>query len=410
MGLRAVGAQSIVQQQPRRGGQPTAQGNALGGRRLRAWLVAALLTLGVVPLLDGCALRTHRAQPGAASDAVGSAVRRLLRSGADQDDHDAAVDAIAAMGDAAVPHLSRALADPDEDVRVVAIEALGRLRSPSAVDGLLAALADPSPTVRLSAVEALGTTGDRRATQPLMTQFAKDDNPQVRYECLTSLGLIGDPAAVGFLVKGVSDSDPFVRLWAMDALCQMHSPNAPELALRLLQDPNPVVRSHTIQYCGDVFDTPDGHRALIALALDADEFPTTVWARRHLMTFVKRQGNDGQLAEQIRASATKALHGPRRTRAAFLLGDLGDQAATVPLIEALHDPDVLVRHHAAYLLARVRDPRAVPPLILALADPSDLVAATAYNSLLWYADDGDPRARQAVSRYQGKRFSERLRR
>ena len=312
------------------------------------------------------------------------------------------------MGDAALPQLSKALADPNENVRMVAVGALSKMHGPGAVDGLLAALADTSSDVRVSAVEGLGGLGDRRAVQPLLEQYAKDDNPQVRYECLTSLGLIGDPSTVDFLVQGTSDADPFVRLWAMDALCQMDDPHAQERALVLVLDPNPAVRDQVIHACGDAFNTPDGRQALIELALNADDFPTTVWARRHLTGFVEHGPDGAQLAAQIRAAALPALKGPHAVRAAMLLGDLGDRAATEQLIAALRDPNYLVRHHAAFLLAKLRDRRAVPALIATLDDKVEIVAASAYNALEWFADDGDPRAQAAVRNYKGKKFTQRL--
>lgn len=60
------------------------------------------------------------------------------------------------------------------------------------------------------------------------------------------------------------------------------------------------------------------------------------------------------------------LHSTDRTVrvfAASALGDIGDRAATVPLIEALGDPHV--RRAAAGALARLGDPRALEPLRLA---------------------------------------------
>jgi HEAT repeat protein len=343
----------------------------------------------------------------APADPTSATVTHLLHSAAKQDDHDATVDAIAALGPAALPGLSKGLGDPDENVRLVAVETLGKMHGQEVMDPLLLALNDSNSDVRLSAVEGLGGHGDRRAVQPLLVQFAKDDNPQVRYECLTSLGLIGDPSTVDFLVKGTSDTDHFIRLWSIDALCQMRAPQAQELVLVLVHDPYAAVRDQVIQACGDAFNTPEGRRTLIELALTAKEFPTTFWARRHLTTFVE-QGPDGpQLAEQIRAAALPALHAPNALRAAMLLGDLGDRAATDRLIAALRDPDYLVRHHAAFLLAKLRDPRAVPALIATLNDKVELVAASAYNALQWFADDGDARARDAVQNYKGKKFDRR---
>ncbi len=374
-------------------------------RRLTAWV---LIAIGVA-LLPACSLwHGHAAQSTAPADPTSATVARLLHSAASQDDHDAALEAVAALGPGALPGLTAGLADREESVRLVAVEALGKMRGPAVVDTLLVALRDKSSDVRLSAVEQLGGLGDRRAVQPLLDQFARDDSPQVRYECLTSLGLIGDPSTVDFLVKGTSDADPFVRLWAMDALCQMSDPHAQELALVFVRDPNPAVRDQIIRACADAFNTPNGRRTLIDLTLDPPDFSTAAWARRHLMGFVEHGPDGAQLAEQIRAAALPELHGPHALGAALLLGDLGDPAATDRLIVALRDPEFLVRHHAALLLAKPRDRRAVPALIVALNDKVGIVAASAYNTLQWFADDGDRRAQEAVHNYKGMKFDRRL--
>ncbi|MFI5364448.1 MAG: HEAT repeat domain-containing protein [Candidatus Binatia bacterium] len=344
-------------------------------------------------------------------DDIGPAVTRLLRS-AGQDDpnqHESHVEALAALGSPAVPSLSKALADdPDENARLLATEALSKMRGPRVVDALLNALQDKSEEVRLQAVTALGVIADRRAVQPLLDHFATDDDRQVRLECLTSLGLIGDPAAVDVLVKGTTDSDYGVRMWAIDALCQMNDAHAPALVIALMTDPDQYVRQHVVESCGDAFNTPEGRVTLIDLAIDADQLIVTVWARRHLVEYLEHNSGGPGLREQMRGAALHGLRGPHAARAALLLGDLGDKAATAPLIKALHDPDPIVRHHAAFLLAKVGDRRGVPALVAALHDPASLVAASAYNSLQWFAEDGDPRAREAVQNYKGKRFSERL--
>ena len=70
------------------------------------------------------------------------------------------VEALAALGEAAVQPVSSRLADPDPAVRVQAAETLGRAGAPAAVDALAGALADDVREVRLAAALALGEVGD----------------------------------------------------------------------------------------------------------------------------------------------------------------------------------------------------------------------------------------------------------
>jgi HEAT repeat protein len=72
-----------------------------------------------------------------------------------------ATDALARIGDAAVPALIDALHDPDQEVRAQAAQALARMgnRAAPAVDALVEALNDPNEDVRRGAARALGQIG-----------------------------------------------------------------------------------------------------------------------------------------------------------------------------------------------------------------------------------------------------------
>ena len=342
------------------------------------------------------------APPGAQGDPVGKAVTSLLDSAAKQDpaELDPAVDALAALGPPAIRHLAARLRDANEDVRGVVVEALGKIGGGDAAPALLAALSDESPGIREKAVEKLGELRVRSAVKPLLDQYHRDDNPQVRYECLTSLGLIGDPAAADLLLEETRSEDRYVRMWATDALCEMGDEHAAPIALGLLHDPDRYVREQVVRSCVRAFDTAEGHQALIELALSGD-FQISVWARRDLHGYAAGGSGATEVAEKIRAAARQALEGDQAVRGALLLGDLGDPAATDRLIEAVRDPDQWVRHHAAFLLGRMGEPRAVPALIEALGDRVELVSLTARQALQEFAQRGDARAQEAIKKDTG---------
>ena len=62
-----------------------------------------------------------------------------------------------------------------------------------------------------------------------------------------------------------------------------------------------------------------------------------------------------------------------RWKAAYALGEIGDERAVEPLIEALKDSDEYVRWGAASALGKIGDKRAVEPLIEALKDSNEYV-------------------------------------
>ena len=101
--------------------------------------------------------------------------------------------ALAAIGDAAVPHLLAALRDRSPRVRRWAIRALGELRRPTTQDALIAALGDAEVGARAWAARALGRIGGLAALTPttldgLIAAFEADRHPEVRRWIAWALG------------------------------------------------------------------------------------------------------------------------------------------------------------------------------------------------------------------------------
>ena len=113
--------------------------------------------------------------------------------------------ALAAIGEAALPSLLAALTHADWLVRLHAIEALGKTRSPEAVNPLLSVLFnDRDRAVREDAVRALGQIGDARAVEFLVTAMKE---PGLRPLAVEALGRIGDRSAVPVLIDVLDGVD-----------------------------------------------------------------------------------------------------------------------------------------------------------------------------------------------------------
>lgn len=86
---------------------------------------------------------------------------RVVRAFRDWGVRETAADALARIGDAAVPSLVETLEDPDRDVRAQAARALARMgpRAEPAIPALIAALNDSDKEVRMGAARALGQIG-----------------------------------------------------------------------------------------------------------------------------------------------------------------------------------------------------------------------------------------------------------
>lgn len=115
---------------------------------------------------------------------------------------DEAATTLAAIGDAAIPCLVRALKHDDWLVRLHAVESLGKARSPLAVEPLLSVLFnDRDSAVREDAVRALGDIGDAQAVDHLYVAMRE---PGLRTVAVEALGRIGNPCAVPVLIGVVT--------------------------------------------------------------------------------------------------------------------------------------------------------------------------------------------------------------
>jgi len=129
--------------------------------------------------------------------------------------HNAAVEALSEFGEAAVERLSKTLSCIDPDARKLAVEALGRSGRTSAIGALSALMADPDANVRIAVIEALGAVGastaDRVALQ-LSQAFASGEG----LERVAALDAINDLAIVlDFDLLAPHFEDPTLRRAAL---------------------------------------------------------------------------------------------------------------------------------------------------------------------------------------------------
>lgn len=112
-----------------------------------------------------------------------------------------------AHGRAAVPGFLRALADPDVEIRFLAVGGLAHLADPSTADVFAGLLADPDERIRAEAAHGLDRIGDPRALDALVQTF--DDWPDPMRD--TTL------AAEAFLERGVRGLPAIGRLLSSPA-------------------------------------------------------------------------------------------------------------------------------------------------------------------------------------------------
>jgi HEAT repeat protein len=116
-----------------------------------------------------------------------------------------------------VPMIINFLKDKDNNVRGSAATALGRIGSESAVNALIGCLKDDANNVRGSAAYALGRIGSELAVSALMGSL-KDEVNNVRGSAAHALGRIGSELAVNDIIGCLKDEANDVRISSIIAL------------------------------------------------------------------------------------------------------------------------------------------------------------------------------------------------
>lgn len=271
-------------------------------RAVREAAIGALTAIGApsVPALGLCLLDPHLAVQEAASAVLACiADERVLDP------------------------LLAALGNKDWIVRMHAAKALGRIKNPEAIEplipllqdkvkavreettaalvaigdaaipSLLAALADTDWLVRLHAVEALGKMKSPAAVEPLLSSLFNDRDAAVREDIVRALGQIGDGRAVEFLMTAMKE--PGLRLLAVEALGQIRDPRAVPVLIKVLEGADQPAESRVIAGCGDNWSEEMVIMAAAARALgilgDDAAIPSLVKALRHTITRADAAGS-----------------------------------------------------------------------------------------------------------------------
>jgi len=138
---------------------------------------------------------------------------------------DDVLDALASLGERAVPRLIEAL--KHEQMRSEVAMIIARIGTPAkaAVPALVKSLDDEDPQTRSEVLFALAAIGpDAAASVPAVSKLLDDPEASVRYGACFALGKMGPAAmpAKAAVVKKLSSDDPFLAMAAAWALAQIH--------------------------------------------------------------------------------------------------------------------------------------------------------------------------------------------
>lgn len=325
--------------------------------------------------------------------------------------------ALGELGDArATSALVIALQDGSQDVRIEAVKSLGKLRSDEATAAIVPlieastatdGLAGLSPggirmaqasagmlDVRVAALEALGRIGSEGAIRALIGALAKDDPSSSRSPVRLALVNAGKPAVpqlVAALSGALSSSttagaalvlgalhakeglEPTVRAMqrgalplehGLRALATLGAPEALPAVLELLSDSDPTVRREAVHAASELLDParPDGRAVDPARSMLLDA-ATPNDEKVALVRLLGRTGSPRAQTVLVSLATSKS----RGLRLAVLeaLGASGALASDVEnvLLQALDDESPDVRVAAAASLARGGSPGVATKLL-----------------------------------------------
>ena len=341
------------------------------------------------------------------SDTGHRALAEHAGSGSNEPGEVAQSPASAQTRDRAVPALLSVVRDENASVRLAAVEALGQLSDPRAIDALAEAMRnDSDPRVREAAASALGDIDSPRAVPALMAALGAERVVAVRAKIAWALGEIEDPRAIEALGAAVRDQAVEVRQQAVWALGEIESPSAVPMLLPALRDSDAETRKQAAWALGEI-GSADAVAGLMAATKDAD-----AGVREEAV------GALGEIEDERALPAlTAALNDEEvevRRRAVSAIGSLELRSAPAGLIAALRDRDAEVQKGAAEALGSLEDEAAVPALIpltratdvevkrAAVQALADIGGATAIEAIVALLKDDDPEIRRIAAEALGK--------
>ncbi len=281
------------------------------------------------------------------------------------------IETLVNIGDEAVEPLITVLNNDDEDVRYSAVIALGKIENTQAIEPLVTLLLDENVYVRKYTVEALENLSwePKSDYDKVVNLFAKDNKQDW---IILSTNLLKQ------LVDALKYDSCRIRVSAVWVLGEIGNPNTIGPLIEALkckdEKEREVVANALVKF---------GHEAVLPLiiALKSDDYNTPIWA-----TWILGEIGDPRavvpLIESIIDNKTKYHYEEKVEDALVKI----DYLSIYPLISSLRSNDNDVRITISNVLGRVRDSNAIDPLICTLQDMERNVresAARALDNLNW---------------------------
>lgn len=276
--------------------------------------------------------------------------------------------ALVMIGEPSVEPLIANLENEDIEIAGFSAQALGEIRDIRAVEPLIKVLLDEDFYYRHWVAIALGEINDPRAIEPLIMSM-KGYERAIQGEAKNALVKIGTPS-VDPLIIALNNEDPGIRRWAVVALGEIKDFRAVEPLITLLQDEDFYVRLQVPQALAEIGDDRAVNPLITSLK---DKWSAVRMAAADALAIIKDIPSVDPLISALQDEDPYV-----RKQVALALGEIQDNKAIVPLIATMKDEEIEVRFAAAKALGEFQDSQAVNTLIIALQNKDLEIIAGAY--------------------------------
>lgn len=138
--------------------------------------------------------------------------------------------------------------------RVMAYYALGKYAKGDNSEYIQKGLKDESAEVRRVATEAVRMSGCPLSPDWIeaLVPCLEDENREVRFAALDTLGNCRQPETKVYLVNGLKDEDPWIRARCVENIARSQPDEAVDILVPLLKDKNPLVLVKAIQVLSEI--------------------------------------------------------------------------------------------------------------------------------------------------------------
>ena len=339
----------------------------------------------------------------------------------------AAVEALLALGDAALPDLvstlgdadrdtrkfivdilgmignesSRTvlealLADPDLNVAGAAAESLGRQAAPESLTALIRALERPALWFRYAVLEAIAAIG-RPVAVPVIASLAKDRH--LRRAVFDCLGTIGDLQAAPLLLAGLGERAPRLVSAAVQALVRMRGRLKDTDRIGLDRELRSFAGTDLPLRLGELVGKEDDDSEAFVVLLGVIGDPRTVEAlvrasrnpRLRLQCAAALRGMSGDIGAEL-ARLFDVGSAEDRASIMWLCGETTPSGRAGLILRGCADGSTIVRSAAIAAAAGCEDEALIAVLVSSCADPVPEVSEVALSVLLSLAEQHPDRA------------------